>query len=223
MNLGLRDVIIYSTVKPVTVREMQELDRNTIEDFCVPSIILMENAGRRVSEVAVDMLKSASHTKIAVFCGMGNNGGDGFVAGRYLARQGAEVYIYIIGDKSRIKNDPVVNLNILEKMGVRIEKAKPGLKPEADLIIDAIFGIGLKGEVKEPARSIIAELNKNKAPILSVDVPSGLDADTGEALGEAVKAKKTVTMQVPKKGFYINKGPEHVGEIVIADVGIFQP
>jgi len=83
-----------------------------------------------------------------------------------------------------------------------------------------MFGIGLKGEVKEPVRSIIVDLNKKNIPIISIDVPSGLDADTGQVLGEAIKAKKTVTMQFAKKGFYINKGPEYTGEVVTVDIGI---
>ena len=88
------------------------------------------------------------------------------------------------------------------------------------LIIDAIFGIGLKGEVKEPARSIISDLNKKSVPIISVDVPSGLDADTGEILGVVVKAGITVTVQFPKQGFYKNKGPEYTGKIIEVDIGI---
>ena len=199
---------------------MQALDRKAIHQFGIPSIVLMENAGRGVSELAIQMLKDAARKKIAVFCGMGNNGGDGFVAARYLLRRGAEVDVYVFGEKLRIKNDPAVNLKILEKMDIRINEVASPIDIHAGLIIDAIFGIGLNGEVKEPAKSIIMDLNRQDVPILSIDVPSGLDADTGEVLGEAIKAKKTATMQFPKKGFYINKGPEYVGEVVVVDIGI---
>ncbi len=213
-------VIIYSTMKTVSSSEMQELDRRTIEDIGVPSIVLMENAGRGVSDIALEMLGGGARKKVAIFCGPGNNGGDGFVAARYLARRGIEVEVHIIGQKSKIKNDPKINLEILKKSGVEAEEILSPAKLHCDLIIDAIFGIGLKGEVKGAARDIIKDLNVYGIPILSADVPSGLDADTGEVLGEAVKAKKTATMQFAKKGFYINKGPEHAGDVVVVDVGI---
>lgn len=207
-------------MKVVSVREMQELDRKAIAEIGIPSIVLMENAGRRVAEAAIDMLAGVQGKKVAIFCGTGNNGGDGFVAARYLAGKGIEISVYIVGDSSRIKNDPLINLDILKKIGVRIAEISEPVEVEGDIIIDAIFGIGLKGEVKEPARSIIKELNKKDLPVIAIDVPSGLDADTGEVLGVAIKAKKTVTMQFPKKGFYLNKGPEYVGEVVVADIGI---
>lgn len=207
-------------MQAVSVQKMQELDRRTIEDFGVPSIILMENAGRCVSNVAMEMLKPCAGKKIAIFCGTGNNGGDGFVAARYLSRQGIGMAVYIIGDTSHIKNDPLLNLNILRKTGIVVKEISDARDVKAGLIIDAILGIGVKGQVKEPVRSIIADLNKNGTQILSVDVPSGLDADTGKVLGSAIKAAKTVTMQFPKKGFYINNGPGHVGEIIVADIGI---
>ncbi len=213
-------VIIYSTMKAVSRSEMQELDRRTIEDFGVPSIVLMENAGRGVKDVALNMLGRGLRKKVAIFCGPGNNGGDGFVAARYLVRQDIEVDVYIIGQKSRIKNGSKINLDILEKLGIVANELLSLPRVDYELIIDAIFGIGLKGKVKGPTKDIIKDLNKCGIPILSVDVPSGLDADTGEVLGDAVKAKKTVTMQCPKKGFYINKGPEHAGEVVVVDVGI---
>ena len=233
-------------MKTVSISRMKELDRRTIEDIGIASIILMENAGRSVSEAAIDTLGDATGKKIAVFCGIGNNGGDGFVAARYLARQGITVNIYIVGEKKRINRDPLVNLRILEKMGVRVEEvldsaplalrsnnksrdilqareaSREGRYRDVDLIIDAIFGVGLKGEVKEPVRSIIRHLNETRIPIISVDVPSGLDADTGEVLGETIRAKKTVTMQYPKKGFNLNKGPGYCGEITPVDIGIVE-
>ena len=220
MKLEASGVIIYNIMKTVTVLEMQDLDRKTIEEVGIPSIVLMENAGRWVSEVAMDMLISLTRKKVAIFCGTGNNGGDGFVAARHLSSKGAEVDVRIVGRRSYIKNDPLINLKILDKMGISIKEIDSPLKVDSDIIIDAIFGIGLKGEVREPVKGIIASLNKETVPIIAVDVPSGLDGDTGEALGEAIRAKKTVTMQFPKKGFYLNKGPEYTGEVVVADIGM---
>ncbi len=220
MKVEVKGGIIYDTVKSVSVRKMQEMDRKAIEEIGIPSIVLMENAGRCVSEIAMDMLGPGSRKRVAIFCGTGNNGGDGFVAARHLTRRGIEVSVLIVGEKVRIKNDSRINLGILGKTGTEIREIDSPVDLDMDLVIDAIFGIGLKGKVKEPAKGIIAGLNKNNAPIISVDVPSGLDADTGEVLGKAIKATKTVTMQFPKKGFCINQGPEHVGEVVAVDIGI---
>ncbi|MFH1478784.1 MAG: NAD(P)H-hydrate epimerase [Candidatus Omnitrophota bacterium] len=207
-------------MKMVSVQEMQEMDRKTIEDIGMPSIMLMENAGRCVAHVALDMLGGPSNKEVAIFSGIGNNGGDGFVAARYLTARGIKAKVFIVGDKKKIKNDPLVNLHLLEKLNINIEEAYSPIKVTPDLIIDSIFGIGLKGEVKEPTRSIISSINKLKIPIVSVDVPSGLDADTGEVLGEAIIAQKTVTMQFAKKGFYTNKGMEYTGEVIVVDIGI---
>jgi len=207
-------------MKTVSVSEMQELDRKTIEDIGIPSIVLMDNAGRYVSEVVAKVLEEPAKKKIAVFCGAGNNGGDGFVAAIYLSRLKAELKVYLLGKKEHVKKDPAVNLNILKNIGISVEEIDSLSDFEADLIIDAIFGIGLKGDLREPARSIIHGLNDRNIPIVSIDVPSGLNADTGEVLGIALKASKTVTMQFPKKGFYINKGPEYIGEVIVADIGI---
>ncbi len=203
-------------MKSVSVAEMQELDRKAIEDIGIPSIVLMENAGRGISEY----VQNLAVKRVAIFCGTGNNGGDGFVTARHLFRYGLEVDVYIVGGAFRIKNDPLINLNILKKIGVKIQEIDRPIDFKADLVIDAVFGIGLKGEIREPVRSIIKSLNETKIPIVSIDVPSGVNADTGEILGEAVKAKKTITMQFSKKGFYINKGPEYTGEVIVVDIGI---
>ncbi|MFH1782616.1 MAG: NAD(P)H-hydrate epimerase [Candidatus Omnitrophota bacterium] len=207
-------------MKSITVQEMKDLDRRAIGYFGIPSIVLMENAGRCVSAVTEQLLGMALGKKIAIFCGTGNNGGDGFVAARCLKQAGADVKVYIVGERYKIEGDSSLNLSILEKLGVMTTEISSSIVLRGDLVIDSIFGIGLIGEVKEPAKSIIESFNKLKIPIISVDVPSGLDADTGEILGVAVRATKTVTMQFPKKGFYINNGPVHTGEVVVVDIGI---
>lgn len=207
-------------MKTVSVKEMLELDRVAIEDRGIPSIALMENAGRAVSEIALRELKDIKDKKVAIFCGGGNNGGDGFVAARYLFNKGINVSVYLIGRRASLKNDPKINAEALDNIGVEIREISAPISVDHGLIIDAIFGIGLKGKVKEPARSIISDLNKKLITIISADVPSGLDADTGEILGVAVKAGITVTMQFPKQGFYKDKGPEYTGKIIVVDIGI---
>lgn len=207
-------------MKTVSVKEMQELDRTAIKERGIPSIALMENAGRAVSEIALSELKDIKDKKVAVFCGGGNNGGDGFVAARHLFNKGVKINVYLISKRSDLKNDPEINARLLEDIGVEICEISGPISVDSDLIIDAMFGIGLKGEVKKPAKDIIIDLNKKSIPVISVDVPSGLDADTGEILGVAIKAGVTVTMQFPKQGFYKNKGLEYTGKIIAVDIGI---
>lgn len=207
-------------MKTVSVKEMQELDRIAIEDRGVSSIALMENAGRAISEIALLEFKNIKNKKAAIFCGSGNNGGDGFVAARHLFNKGINVSVYLIGPRANLKNDPKLNAEALDNIGVEICEISAPVSLDHGLIIDAIFGIGLKGEVKEPVGNIISDLNKRSVTIISVDVPSGLDADTGEILGVSVKAGITVTMQFPKQGFYKNKGPEYAGKIITVDIGL---
>jgi NAD(P)H-hydrate epimerase len=215
-------------VKIVSVKEMQRLDRMAIERLGIPSIVLMENAGRSVAEAVIETISSGDTGKAIFVCGTGNNGGDGFVAARYTAgRLGVDkVTVFIIGDPSRIKGDPLTNLKILKNIGTEIKDFRDMedmiIRYPAGLLVDAIFGIGLKGEIKGEYLRAIEMINDCTLPVVSADVPSGLDADNGIPLPDAVKAKKTVTMQFPKKGFYINKGPIYTGEVIVADIGIFE-
>lgn len=209
-------------MKAVSIAEMQELEQRAIRKIGIPAIVLMENAGRISAEIVLEMLKGAEKRSVSLFCGIGNNGGDGFVAARHLANKGVKINVYITGDRPKIKNDAKINLDILRNMDVAVNEIYKPIDINADVIIDGIFGIGIKGEVKEPIRGIIENINASGISIVSIDVPSGLDADTGNILGVSIKAVKTVTMQFPKKGFYLNKGPEYAGEIIAADIGIPQ-
>ena len=211
-----------SRIKYISVVQAQAFDRFAQEKLGIPSLILMENAGRSVAEEALKML--GKKEKAAVICGVGNNGGDGLVAARHLLNAGKKVSVYLIGEISKLKLDPKTNLNILKKMGQEIYFWKPRRYcrriPKTDLIIDAIFGIGLNSEIREPYASIIRFINAARRPVLAVDVPSGLNADTGEVLGVAVKAKRTVTFVAPKKGFSRRYGPKCCGKVIVRDIGI---
>jgi len=208
---------------PISTRQAQAFDRYAQDKLGIPSIILMENAGRSVAEEAIKM-GTKGLGFVAVVCGTGNNGGDGFVAARHLLNTGIKVNVFIIGSRSKLKNDPKINLNILLKMGQRVKwvrsvKDLKGIK-RSDLIIDALFGIGLNSSVSGIYFDAINILNNSGIPILSVDVPSGLDADNGKVLGAAVRAKRTVTFIAPKKGFFRTDGPAHCGKIIVRDIGI---
>jgi NAD(P)H-hydrate epimerase len=209
---------------------MKAIDKIAIEEYGIPGIVLMESAGREVASVAKQMLEEKNTNSVILFCGKGNNGGDGFVAARYLINAGLKPCIYIVGARDGIKKDSLSNLEILLRMGLQIHDFMDSshlstVKEEvrhSDLIIDAIFGTGLSGQLEGVAKETVEFLNELKIPILSVDIPSGLEADQGIPLGCAVKAVKTVTMAVAKKGFFVNEGPLFVGELSVADIGIPQ-
>jgi NAD(P)H-hydrate epimerase len=209
-------------MKVVTAEEMMELDRRAREDLGIPSIILMENAGRFVAQEAA---KLSPGRKISVICGKGNNGGDGFVAARYLQEMGFDPFVILIGKTEDVKHDPKVNI---ERLKVPINEAVDAasfevMKPkiaDSDLIIDAIFGIGLNTDLKSPYIEIVTWLNSLHKPILAVDVPSGLNATTGKIMGAAIKATKTITFAAAKTGFFKADGPRYVGEVELADIGI---
>ncbi|MCD5397512.1 NAD(P)H-hydrate dehydratase [candidate division NPL-UPA2 bacterium] len=212
-------------MKLVTTEEMREIDHQAIEELGIPSLKLMEEAGRSVAEVAEEMLGYLPGKRVAIFVGRGNNGGDGFVAARYLLKEKAEVNIYLLGRKGEVKGDAGINLKrltqpveeIKEKEG--LDKVRDGLT-RVNLIIDALLGTGVRGEVRGILRETIELLNESGKPIISVDIPSGLEGNKGEPLGVCVKATKTVTMGLPKRGLILYPGSEYVGELKIADIGI---
>lgn len=218
------------TTRAVTREEVREIDRKAIEEYGIPGVVLMENAGRRVAEEALKMLRKPAESRVAVLCGKGNNGGDGFVAARHLYNQGVKVDVYTLARVSDIafSLDAFTHLKILINMGLEIKelctdqevkKILPGLE-DYDLLIDGLLGTGLTGEVRGPYRMIIEGMNASGVPILAIDIPSGLDCNDGKVLGAAIKATRTVTFVLPKKGFFLGEGPKHVGELITADIGV---
>lgn len=216
-------------MKRVTRKEIAAIDRCAIEEYKIPSIILMENAGRCAAEVALKMLKKQKGKKVSLFAGKGNNGGDGMVAARHLTNNGCEITCYLLGERERILSETTKkNLQILERMKLSL-RAIPNLDSllnlrreieESALFLDAIFGIGLTGKVRSPYREIIEFLNGLKKPMLSLDIPSGLDADTGVVAETAIIATETVTFALPKKGLFLNDGPKYSGKITVAEISI---
>lgn len=215
-------------MRSVDTKQMREIDEEAIRSYKIPRLILMEHAGLEVAKAAIKNLDNAGKfKKIFIFCGTGFNGGDGMVAARHLYNWGYKIVIYLVGDESKCKKETLSNLNILKKLDIEINKFKStvvsSLKKRlayADLIIDAILGIGLKGKVRKPLTGLIKCLNESNLPIISVDVPSGLDSDTGKICGTCIRAKETVTFAAPKKGFFLENGPHRVGEVILRDIGI---
>jgi NAD(P)H-hydrate epimerase len=191
----------------------------------------MENAGRSCAELIKEKLREVKKPKVCIFCGTGNNGGDGYVIARHLLNSGFEVTVVICGDRDKIRGDAQINLNILERLGQSIKLLDPNsqdlsaqvntITTEADMLVDALFGTGLRGQLSNEYIQLIKSINAQKRPILAVDIPSGLDCDTGKPLGAAIRATYTVTFVAVKKGFTIaNNAPQYTGEIFIASIGV---
>lgn len=212
-------------MKLVSAAEMREIDRRAMEDFGVSTLFLMENAGKRVAAVASRMLNDRGEKAVAILAGKGNNGGDGFVAARYLIGEGFRVVTFLLGEKNEVKGASRKNLDRLREPPREI-RSKDDFKEfkdeilKADILIDALLGTGVRGNIKRLTAEAITILNETQKPIISVDVPSGLDADTGKPLGVCVRARQTVTFGLPKLGLFLYPGREFAGEVTIADIGI---
>ena len=203
-------------MKLYTAAEMSRVDAHA-QDLGIPGGVLMERAGVAMARIA---LERYSPGQALVVCGGGNNGGDGFVIARELHRSGVEVAV--LATKSEYEGDPATNLEVLRNLQVRFV-ARVDLDAElgsADLIVDALLGTGFSGEVREKEAGIIEQMNSAEAPVLAVDVPSGVDGAKGEVQGVGVSADLTVCAHAIKVGCVISPGREHAGEVVAVDIGI---
>ncbi len=201
--------------------KMQALDAHMIKNMPIESIELMENAARGITSAVLE--KHEQDTKIIAVCGMGNNGGDGFAAARQLSKTGYDVLVYLIGEKGRLLGDAAKNAayfgdDIIEITNEKTaNEAFSGLR--GSVVIDAIFGIGLSRDITGLFAHVINLLNHSGAYIISCDIPSGIDADSGAVLGTAIKARETVTFQCAKFGHFLYPGREHTGELHLQEIG----
>jgi NAD(P)H-hydrate epimerase len=207
----------------LTAKTAKLLDLEAKEKLGISTLILMENAGRAVAQEATKVFRGKK--KIAVFCGKGNNGGDGFVAARHLLAQGIKPDIFLAGGISQVENEAKTNLAILLKLKTKItqvsERNLSSIKTSKyGLIIDALLGVGLSGEVRGIYKDLISLINSSQAYKLCVDIPSGLDTTTGKILGCCVKADKTITFVAKKRGMVVGDGPRYCGKVIVADLGI---
>ncbi|RKY11558.1 MAG: NAD(P)H-hydrate epimerase [Planctomycetota bacterium] len=211
--------------------EVRRFDAWAINELGIHGTCLMENAGRSCAELIIDKLADIDNPKVCIFCGTGNNGGDGYVIARHLACATISTNVVICGDKSRIKGDALVNLNIIEGLKLPIGQLEMTPGQIADqiaefvrgscLLVDALFGTGLKGALAAPYPELINAINICNLPVVAVDIPSGLDCDTGRPLGEAIKAVDTVTFVALKKGFVAGAATaNYTGQIHIASIGV---
>lgn len=204
-------------MRHVTREEMREIDRRAIEEYGVPVDTLMENAGRAVADAVQERTSPAC--PIVAVCGRGNNGGDGFVAARHLLDRGYEVEVFALDLPPDASSAPG---RAWEKVKGRLEQVQRFKARPMAVLIDALLGTGLSRPVEGRERKLIAEMNAFDPrwfPIVAVDLPSGLDANTGRPLGVAVKASVTVTLGLPKVGFSRPEARKYLGEVVVADIG----
>lgn len=205
----------------LTRAQVREVDRRAIEEFALPGVVLMENAAINASAVALEMVDYES-AGVVIVCGGGNNGGDGLAIARHLHNFGMDVRVVLTVDPATYAGDALINWRVVEKMGLDVLPWKVGLLKEGDpdLLIDAVFGTGLTQPPRDPFAAVAREMNISGKPILSIDVPSGLDCDTGEPLGPVcVKATQTVTFVAEKVGFANPKSREFTGKVVVAGIG----
>ena len=205
-------------MKLATREIVRRIDNITIQEYGVPGIVLMENAGKAVVSVISSEFPKAK--KFSIICGAGNNAGDGFVIARHLLCKNLYPKTYLINKFDDYNGDAKTNLEILKSFGAEIVELDGDLKKikKSELIIDAIFGTGLDRNLKGFYKDIIEFINSNETPCISVDMPSGIDSDTGNILGAAIKAYVTVTFVVPKIGITIHPGLEFAGKVYVSNI-----
>ncbi|HEX6271908.1 MAG TPA: NAD(P)H-hydrate dehydratase [Polyangiaceae bacterium] len=211
---------------PVLSRlEMRELDRTTIEGGHVPSLLLMESAGRGAAELV--KREFAGKKRVVIVCGAGNNGGDGFVVARLLAGSGFDVCVALVAEPARLRGDALENHREYVASGGAMTlfladslDRLDGVLRDAEVVVDAVFGTGLDREIGGFERAVIERINAAAAPCVALDLPSGLDADTGVPRGAAVRAEHTVTFAYAKRGLFTPLGRAHAGRVEVVDIGI---
>ncbi len=204
----------------VTAEEMRRIDDVTIREFQVDVLMLMDNAGRATATLAVRMLLGTTIGKrVACLVGGGNNGGDGMVAARHLANWGADVEMIVGTTKDKMKDVPLEQLHILEKMEIPI-LSKGYALANYDLLIDGLIGYGLEGNPRDRMAMIIKDANSSGRPILALDLPSGMNATTGETYDPCIKATATLTLALPKTGFLSPSASPYIGDLYLADISI---
>lgn len=218
---------------PVSAEHMQQIDREAIHTVGIPRLLLMEHAGLALALATQQLLqhrkiKPSKRLPILVCCGMGYNGGDGLSAARHLLQWGFEVRIMLLGDFNALRNEPAIFAKILKRLKVRIisvktqtlSKSNKSCLERACLYIDALLGIGARGSVRKPIFDVIKCINQFMKPVISADIPSGLDANTGRPRGISIKADCTISFGQPKKGCYTKESQSYVGALSVDPITI---
>ncbi len=216
------------SMRILTAKQMREADRRTIEEVGVPSLVLMENAGRQVVAAMEASFDDLAGRRVAVLCGRGNNGGDGLVVARVLRQRDIDVSVFLAGRVADVKGDARTNLESLGRLGLPVVEIAGEADwelhaPEVaghDLIVDALFGTGLSSPLRGLLQTMVEDVNGGGAPVVSIDLPSGLSADTADLIGPCIRATVTVTLGAPKLPLVLPPAREMAGELAVADIGI---
>jgi NAD(P)H-hydrate epimerase len=213
----------------LTRDQVRQIDRIAIEQIGIPGVVLMENAGRHAAQTVLELLPNPAGARVCVLCGPGNNGGDGFVVARHLHNAEVRVTVLLACDAQKITGDARVNYDIAQRMSLpmhailtpdELAQTQAQLR-DCDVIVDALLGTGFTGQPRPPIDQIIRAVNALRGPtIVAIDVPSGLDCDTGQPADPCVRADVTVTFVAPKAGFEKPPAPRYLGRIVVADIGV---
>ena len=205
----------------VTAEEMQAMDRQTIETFGLPGRVLMENAGRGATRIFLQQFSDLERKRVGVLAGSGNNGGDGFVIARYLTQAGIKASVFLFTKSERVKGDAAANLLLLKPLEVPVIEIPDqqafskyqSVMADLDVWVDAILGTGLKSDVRGYLKTVIDFINGLDKPVFAVDIPSGLNSDTGRICGACLRARATATFAFAKTGHIVFPGADLTGTL----------
>ncbi|MCC7085996.1 MAG: NAD(P)H-hydrate epimerase [Pirellulales bacterium] len=215
---------------PLTSHQIREIDRQAIADYGMSGLVLMENAGRGAATLLYRLMEEddRAHDPVAIVCGKGNNGGDGFVIARHLDFRGIAVKVLLLADPNDLRGDAATNFRILEKAELPIQIFDAPLDLErfdrellgSAWLVDAMLGTGASGEPRSPYAEAIDRMNAAGVPIFAVDLPSGLNCDTGQPAQHTIRATATCTFVAPKPGFFTSSGAAYRGQLYVEDIGV---
>lgn len=212
----------------LNAHQMREADRRAIEEIGIPSLVLMENAGRQVVAAMEGSFEELRASRVAILCGRGSNGGDGFVVARTLYLRGVEAIVFLLGSVAEVRGDARTNLEILGRLGITVVEIPDAQSWElhfteisaCDLIVDAMFGTGFRPPLSGLLETVVADVNGTAVPVVAIDLPTGMSADSADLEGEVIQASMTVTLAAPKIPLVLPPAESHAGDLVIADIGI---
>ena len=215
-------------MKIALAKEMRQIDDLAARRYGIPEILLMENAGKAAADVVVSLVGELKGKTVCVVAGTGNNGGDAFAAARHIANRGATVRVFLLGSAANMKPAAALNRDICAKMGIEVRSLLEERDWDrlsiflrfADCVLDGIFGTGFYGELREDAQRLVKIINEAAKPVVSIDLPSGVNSDTGAVAGDAVRADMTVTLGLPKPGHFFCPGAAYTGRLVVDDIGL---
>ena len=215
------------TMTSLSRDQIRSIDRCAIETLGIPGVILMENAGRNCADAIERSLGGADSRRVAIVAGTGNNAGDGFVVARHLAMRGATVVTFLVCPAEKISGDARINLEAIQSLDHDVRELSGDeltglgeLLGPFDLVVDAVGGTGIRGTLHGPQAEAVERINAAGGPVVAIDIPTGLDCDTGRADGPCVRAQMTVTMLARKKGFDAPEARQYTGQVVVVDIGI---